>query len=136
MAMKHGYKTVEEYKEGVQKKFSLLENGIIQQPSTRLLLINVSSLAPVPELKGMKRSIISDHEIGYSRWPHAHRGLDDVVRVWLAQGGSILHWRFAHGIPHGQRIRVSLDGAGYGFVVRFPGFEPSEQTCELGEVWW
>jgi hypothetical protein len=42
MAIKHGYKTAEEYKEGVQKKFSLLETGIIQQPSTRLLLINVS----------------------------------------------------------------------------------------------
>ena len=42
MAMKHGFESVEEYKKGVQKKFSLLETGIIQQPSTRLLLINVS----------------------------------------------------------------------------------------------
>lgn len=42
MAMKHGYTSVEEYKAGVQKKFSLLETGIIQKPSTRLLLINVS----------------------------------------------------------------------------------------------
>lgn len=42
MAMKHGYDTVEEYKEDVQKKFSLLETGIIQKPSCRLLLINVS----------------------------------------------------------------------------------------------
>ena len=42
MAMKHGFSSVEAYKEGVQKKFSLLENGIIQKPSTRLLLINVS----------------------------------------------------------------------------------------------
>lgn len=42
MAMKHGYKSVEEYKAGVQKKFSLLETGIIEKPSTRLLLINVS----------------------------------------------------------------------------------------------
>jgi len=42
MAMKHGYDTVEEYKEGVQKKFSLLETGIITKPSTRLLLVNVS----------------------------------------------------------------------------------------------
>lgn len=42
MAMKHGYETVAEYKTGVQKKFSLLDTGIIQQPSTRLLLINVS----------------------------------------------------------------------------------------------
>lgn len=42
MALKHGYSSVDEYKKGVQKKFSLLENGIIQKPSTRLLLINVS----------------------------------------------------------------------------------------------
>lgn len=42
MAMKHGFNSVEAYKEGVQKKFSLLENGIVQKPSTRLLLINVS----------------------------------------------------------------------------------------------
>jgi hypothetical protein len=41
MAMKHGFTSVEDYKENVQKKFSLLETGIIQQPSTRLLLINV-----------------------------------------------------------------------------------------------
>lgn len=46
MAMKHGFGTVEEYKANAQKKFSLLETGIIQKPSTRLLLINVSSLSP------------------------------------------------------------------------------------------
>lgn len=39
-AMKHGYNSVEEFKTGVQKKFSLLENGILDKPSTRLLLIN------------------------------------------------------------------------------------------------
>ncbi|KAM0541888.1 hypothetical protein ACHAPJ_013034 [Fusarium lateritium] len=39
-AMKHGFESVEEYKEGVQDKFSLLKLGIIEQPSTRLLLIN------------------------------------------------------------------------------------------------
>lgn len=41
MAMKHGFASVEEYKANVQKKFSLLETGIIHRPSTRLLLINV-----------------------------------------------------------------------------------------------
>jgi len=43
MALKHGYRTVEEYKDGVQEKFSLLENGILEKPSTRLLLVNVSA---------------------------------------------------------------------------------------------
>jgi hypothetical protein len=42
MALKHGYTNVEDYKNGVQKKFSLLELGILKKPSTRLLLINVS----------------------------------------------------------------------------------------------
>jgi len=42
MAMKHGFGSVEEYKANVQKKFSLLETGLIDKPSTRLLLINVS----------------------------------------------------------------------------------------------
>lgn len=53
MAMKHGFNSVEAYKEGVQKKFSLLENGIIQKPSTRLLLINVSWIRGlrVPRMK-------------------------------------------------------------------------------------
>lgn len=40
MAMKHGFESVEAYKEGAQKKFSLLETGILDQPSTRLLLVN------------------------------------------------------------------------------------------------
>lgn len=40
MALKHGYKNVDDYKKGVQKKFSLLESGLLDKPSTRLLLIN------------------------------------------------------------------------------------------------
>ena len=39
--LKHGYETMEEFRKGAQKKFSLLETGIIEKPSTRLLLINV-----------------------------------------------------------------------------------------------
>ncbi|KAI1407522.1 alpha/beta-hydrolase [Hypoxylon sp. FL1857] len=41
LAMKHGYgDDVEAYLEGAQKKFSLLETGILGMPSTRLLLVN------------------------------------------------------------------------------------------------
>ncbi|KAI2627180.1 Alpha/Beta hydrolase protein [Xylaria nigripes] len=40
LAMKHGFKSVEEYKKNALKLFSLLENGILSMPSTRLLLIN------------------------------------------------------------------------------------------------
>ncbi|KAK4117661.1 alpha/beta-hydrolase [Canariomyces notabilis] len=51
MAMKHGFASVEEYKAGVQKKFSLLETGIIHKPSTRLLLINgtLDGLMPIED---------------------------------------------------------------------------------------
>ncbi|KAF6840706.1 pigment biosynthesis protein ayg1 [Colletotrichum plurivorum] len=51
MAMKHGYKSVAEYKAGVQKKFSLLETGIIDKPSARLLLINgtLDGLMPIED---------------------------------------------------------------------------------------
>lgn len=41
LVMKHGYDSVAEYIAGAQKKFSLLETGVINGPSTRLLLINV-----------------------------------------------------------------------------------------------
>ncbi|KAK3371979.1 Alpha/Beta hydrolase protein [Podospora didyma] len=51
MAKKHGFHSVGEYKAGVQKKFSLLEAGIIQKPSTRLLLINgtLDGLMPIED---------------------------------------------------------------------------------------
>ncbi|KAG7291508.1 hypothetical protein NEMBOFW57_001527 [Staphylotrichum longicolle] len=51
MAMKHGFASVEEYKANVQKKFSLLETGIIHRPSTRLLLINgtLDGLMPIED---------------------------------------------------------------------------------------
>ena len=40
---KWGYESVEAMKKDAMKRFSLLENGILDQPSTRLLLVNVSS---------------------------------------------------------------------------------------------
>jgi len=51
MALKHGFRTVEEYKANVQKKFSLLENGILEKPSTRLLLVNgtLDGLMPIED---------------------------------------------------------------------------------------
>ncbi len=52
LAMKHGYATIDEYKAGVQRKFSLLETGVIHRPSTRLLLINVSLAFSVSLVEG------------------------------------------------------------------------------------
>ncbi|KAK4459392.1 esterase FrsA [Cladorrhinum samala] len=51
MALKHGYGDVGEYKSGVQKKFSLLETGILDKASCRLLLVNgtLDGLMPIED---------------------------------------------------------------------------------------
>ncbi|EPE04088.1 pigment biosynthesis protein yellowish-green 1 [Ophiostoma piceae UAMH 11346] len=51
LAIKYGYKTPEEYIDGSQAKFSLLTNGILDLPSTRLLLINgtLDGLMPIED---------------------------------------------------------------------------------------
>ena len=41
MAYKFGYKDVDDMKHDAKKRFSLLDNGILDMPSTRLLLANV-----------------------------------------------------------------------------------------------
>lgn len=46
MAQKFGYDNVEDFKENAQKTFSLAETGILEQESTRLLLVNVSLQHP------------------------------------------------------------------------------------------
>ena len=42
---KWGYESVKAMKKDALKRFSLLEGGVLDQPSTKLLLINVSTLA-------------------------------------------------------------------------------------------
>ncbi|KAJ2906013.1 hypothetical protein MKZ38_003496 [Zalerion maritima] len=51
LAMKHGFTSVEDYLENAKKKFSLLDNGILQKPSTRLLMINgtLDGLMPIED---------------------------------------------------------------------------------------
>lgn len=83
MALKHGYRTVEEYKAGVQKKFSLLENGILSKPCTRLLLVNVSVAGR--DYGGVNADVAEGRE-GRT---DAHRGLDDALRTWVAQGRTV-----------------------------------------------
>lgn len=41
MAEKYGYDNVEDFIQNAQKKFSLIETGIVQQDNCRLLLLNV-----------------------------------------------------------------------------------------------
>ncbi|KAB5547031.1 pigment biosynthesis protein Ayg1 [Coniochaeta sp. 2T2.1] len=51
LALKHGYSDVEDYLANAQKKFSLLENGILEKSSTRLLLVNgiLDGLMPIED---------------------------------------------------------------------------------------
>lgn len=46
MSQKFGYASVDEFKAKAQATFSLLDSGVLDQASTRLLLINVRMLAP------------------------------------------------------------------------------------------
>jgi hypothetical protein len=46
-AEKYGYSSAKEFEENAQKKFSLIETGVMDQPNTRLLLLNVSVSLPV-----------------------------------------------------------------------------------------
>ena len=73
MAMKHGFSSVAEYKANAQKKFSLLEAGILKKPATRLLLINVGCFL------GFAEGLALLTFTGHSRRLDAHRGLDDAV---------------------------------------------------------
>ena len=41
MSQKFGYDSVEDFQEKAQARFSLLNNGILDQESAKLLLINV-----------------------------------------------------------------------------------------------
>ena len=50
LAEKFGYENVEELKSDGKSRFSLLENGILDKPCARLLLVNVGSSPPLSPL--------------------------------------------------------------------------------------
>ena len=62
LAQKFGYDSSEELFKGAQEKFSLVSTGIVEKPSCRLLLINVSyepsavDLASIPLLLCLRTS--------------------------------------------------------------------------------
>ncbi|KPM44163.1 hypothetical protein AK830_g2347 [Neonectria ditissima] len=89
-AMKHGFESVKEYKEGVQKRFWLLELGVIQQPSTRLLLLNgtLDGLMPIEdsmmlfEYNSPKEARFfpgASHMGNPMAFPVAHRWMEEVM---------------------------------------------------------
>ncbi|TGJ85539.1 hypothetical protein E0Z10_g3213 [Xylaria hypoxylon] len=51
LAMKHGFSNIDEYLSQALKRFSLLETGILEKPSTRLLLVNgtLDGLMPIED---------------------------------------------------------------------------------------
>ena len=51
MSMKFGFESEEEFKEKAKEKFSLVETGIVDQESSRLLLINVCIVIHAGPLK-------------------------------------------------------------------------------------
>ncbi|RWA03327.1 hypothetical protein EKO27_g11776, partial [Xylaria grammica] len=51
LALKHGFSDVDEYLRRALKRFSLLETGVLEKPSTRLLLVNgtLDGLMPIED---------------------------------------------------------------------------------------
>ncbi|GAW23194.1 hypothetical protein ANO14919_127450 [Xylariales sp. No.14919] len=51
LALKHGFSDVDEYLRQALKRFSLLETGVLEKPSTRLLLVNgtLDGLMPIED---------------------------------------------------------------------------------------
>jgi hypothetical protein len=64
MATKHGFKSKEELMQGAQGKFSLLENGILELQSTRLLLVNVSNILNLRCEFGLMKWICRERMMG------------------------------------------------------------------------
>ena len=91
LALKFGYDDVEKMKLDSRPRFSLLENGIIDQPSCRLLLINVRHFEKL-EIWGVH----TDNDI--------QGMLDELFPIedsmLMMQHGSIKEARFFQGIKH------------------------------------
>lgn len=63
MAEKFGFQSVEDFKKDGQRKFSLLDNGIVKRPSCRLLLLNVSLFLSTINSLHDRRLITIDREL-------------------------------------------------------------------------
>jgi hypothetical protein len=92
LALKHGFDSIEEYREKAQKKFSLVENGIVDMPSTRLLLVNVRGFRRHPPFSFLPcvvhmklNSRIGVCHKGNVRRPNANRRFTIDVSVRVAE---------------------------------------------------
>lgn len=70
LAQKFGYDSTEELFKGAQEKFSLVSTGVVQKPSCRLLLINVSLSFSFP-------TFLSRRILGSLTLSAYHRTLED-----------------------------------------------------------
>jgi hypothetical protein len=108
-------------------KFSLLETGILDKPSTRLLFINVSEY-----IHSLEHILISCRALTTvscqlktlccraSTEPLKKRGTCDMninVVPWLIFL-QILSESLAHGLSSGECLRLSMDGECYGRLSR------------------
>jgi len=115
MAAKHGYKSADEYKEGVQKKFSLLETGIIDKPSTRLLLINgtLDGLMPIEDsLMLFEHGTPKEARYTITAPTCARNGYIETNS--RANCTQVLLGGLAHGVSNGKCVGLSLDGKRHG----------------------
>lgn len=77
LAEKYGYGNVEELKKDGKGRFSLLESGILDKPSAKLLLANVSMHA----FPGAWPKILTIRA-GYERRDLSHRGFYHTSAIW------------------------------------------------------
>lgn len=81
---KYGYRDVEELKECAQRDFSLVESGIVEKPSCRLLLVNgvEDGLMPIEDSMLL-------FEYGRAKEARFYSGLPHMVRFLLGCGCGV-----------------------------------------------
>ena len=84
LAQKFGFSSLEAFKEEAQRKFSLVEQGVVQKPSTRLLLINVRSYR-----KQLTHTTDARTSAGNRRWLNAYRRLNATPRLWWPERSQV-----------------------------------------------
>ena len=82
MSMKFGFESEEEFKEKAKGKFSLVETGVVEQESSRLLLINVRFVIRSRPFPGLFTCLLTFLPSGCQRWTHAYRRLYAPFQLW------------------------------------------------------
>lgn len=86
LAFKFGYESVDDYAADAVSKFSLLDCGILDQPNSRLLLINglEDSIFPIEDsFLPLSHGGVKDARFLENRAHVGNPGGDDIVYDWL-----------------------------------------------------